>query len=236
MSEPTTQPLPAAVRLDRSRHAAPQVCERLREQILSLALAPGALLCRGELARGFGVSQTPVRDALMRLGEEGLVDIFPQHATVVSRINLISARQSHFLRLAIELEIVATLAGRPDAGLSARLRAAPAQQQALLDAGDFGGFSAADLDFHRSMYEAAEVPWLWDLVRRHSGHIDRLRRLHLPAAGKAQAIVDDHHRIVAAIGQQDAGAAQAALREHLSDTLGHLEEIRRRHPDFVTDG
>src|SRR6185312_1845819 len=89
----TTLPRPRALRLDRSRHAAPQVFEHLREMILSLELPPGMHLSRADLASRFGVSQTPVRDALLRLGEEGLVDIFPQHATVVSAIDLTAARQ-----------------------------------------------------------------------------------------------------------------------------------------------
>src|SRR5687767_7668084 len=97
---------PSALRLDRSRQAAPQVFDHLREQILSLELAPGTVLSRAELADAFGLSQTPIRDALIRLAEEGLVDIFPQHATAVSRIDVGSARQAHFLRRAIETEVV----------------------------------------------------------------------------------------------------------------------------------
>lgn len=226
--------LPRPIRLDRSRHAAPQVFERLREMILSLELAPGTVLSRAELAGRFGVSQTPVRDALMRLGAEGLVDIFAQHATMVSRINLGSARQAHFLRRSIELEVVRTLAESADAALVARLRATIATQKGLRDARDYREFVAADQAFHRQMYEAAGVPELWDMVRRLSGHIDRLRRLHLPAVGKALAIVRDHGAIVDAIEQHDADAAQAALRKHLCGTLGHVEQIRRRHPNFVT--
>ncbi len=226
--------LPRTIRLDRSRHVAPQVFERLREMILSLDLAPGTVLSRAELAARFGVSQTPVRDALMRLGQEGLVDIFAQHATVVSRIDLGAARQAHFLRAAIELEIVRTLAESADASLVARLRATVARQKGLRGAEDYSEFVAADQAFHRQMYEAAGVTELWDMVRRLSGHIDRLRRLHLPAAGKALAIVRDHTAIVDAIARGDAGAAQAALREHLSGTLARVEKIRERHPDFVT--
>ncbi|MDQ5898356.1 MAG: GntR family transcriptional regulator, rspAB operon transcriptional repressor, partial [Pseudomonadota bacterium] len=74
------------VALDRSRHAAPQVFEQLRARIVSMDLAPGTVLVRSELAEAFGLSQTPIRDALIKLGEEGLVQIFAQHATVVSRI------------------------------------------------------------------------------------------------------------------------------------------------------
>lgn len=226
--------LPRTIRLDRSRHVAPQVFERLREMILSLDLAPGTVLSRAGLASRFGVSQTPVRDALMRLGQEGLVDIFAQHATVVSRIDLGAARQAHFLRSAIELEVVRTLAESADASLVARLRATVARQKGLRDAEDYSEFAAADKAFHRQMYEAAAVPELWDMVRRVSGHIERLRRLHLPAAGKATAIVRDHGAIVDAIARGDPGAAQAALRKHLSGTLGQVEKIRELHPDYFT--
>ena len=103
----------SAERLDRDRQAAPQVFERLRGMIISLALPPGSPLSRAELAAQFGVSSTPIRDALMRLEEEGLVDVFPQYATVVSRVDVRLAQQAHFLRQAVELEIVRGLADQP---------------------------------------------------------------------------------------------------------------------------
>lgn len=222
-------------RLDRSRHAAPQVFERLRDMILSLELTPGTVLSRTELANRYGLSQTPVRDALMKLGEEGLVDIYPQHATVVSQINVSSALQAHFLRRSIELEVVRTLAERRDAALVAQLRATIASQTELLDLKNYEQFSLLDQAFHRQMYEAAEVPQLWDLVRRLSGHIDRLRRLHLPVEGKTLAVVRDHTEIVDAIGNGDVDAAQAALRKHLSGTLSQIDQIRTSHPNFLAD-
>lgn len=224
-----------ANRLDRSRHAAPQVFEQLREMILSLELAPGTVLSRADLATRYGLSQTPVRDALMKLGEEGLVDIFPQHATVVSQINVTSALQAHFLRRSIELEVVRALAEQPDAALIARLRSTIAGQTELRDPKNIEQFSLLDQAFHRQMYEAAGVPQLWDLVRRLSGHIDRLRRLHLPVEGKTMAVVRDHTKIVDAIEKGDVEAAQAALRKHLSGTLNQIDQIRTSHPNFLAD-
>ncbi|APA89822.1 GntR family transcriptional regulator (plasmid) [Paraburkholderia sprentiae WSM5005] len=222
-------------RLDRSRHAAPQVFERLREMILSLELTPGTVLSRTELAGRYGLSQTPVRDALMKLGEEGLVDIYPQHATVVSQINVTSALQAHFLRRSIELEVVRTLAEQRDPTLIAELRVAIARQTELLDLKNYEQFSLLDQAFHRQMYEAAGVPQLWDLVRRLSGHIDRLRRLHLPVEGKTMAVVRDHTEIIDAIDKGDVEAAQAALRKHLSGTLNQIDQIRTSHPNFLAD-
>src|SRR4051794_35403988 len=119
----------AAGRLDRDRQAAPQVFERLRMLITSLALPPGSPLSRTSLAAQFGVSSTPIRDALMRLEEEGLVEVFPQYATAVSRIDIGLAQQAHFLRQAVELEIVRGLALSHDSTLAAELNAAIARQQ-----------------------------------------------------------------------------------------------------------
>ncbi|WP_277188150.1 GntR family transcriptional regulator [Caballeronia sp. BR00000012568055] len=225
--------LPA--RLDRSRHAAPQVFERLREMIMSLELAPGTVLSRTELAAQYGLSQTPVRDALMKLGEEGLVDIFPQHATVVSRISVGSALQAHFLRRSIEVEIARTLAEQRDEALISRLRETIEQQMEQSDLERYAQFTVLDLAFHRQMYEAAGVPQLWDLVRRLSGHIDRLRRLHLPVEGKTLAVVRDHTAIVDAIASGSGDAAASAVRAHLSGTLSQVDQIRARFPTFLTD-
>jgi DNA-binding GntR family transcriptional regulator len=223
------------IRLDRQRLATPQVLERLREAILDLELVPGTVLARQALAEQFGVSQTPVREALLRLAEEGLVDVFPQHATLVSRIDLRAARQAHFLRRSIELELVRELALRRPDGLVEALRRQLGLQQALAEARQYGEFVAADRQFHQLLYAAADMEALVALVGRVSGHVDRLRRLHLPTAGKTASILRDHRAIVEAIAAGDAAAAQEALRTHLSGTLSAVEEIRRQWPDYVVD-
>lgn len=222
--------------LDRQRQVAPQILHALRERILALELPPGTVLPRAELAERFGVSQTPVRDALMKLGEEGLVDIYPQHATIVSPIDVPSALRTHFLRRSLELEIVRELAGRSAGELERLLpvlREPLARQKRALAAQDYAAFTVADHDFHRLQHEAAGVAELWLLMRQRSGHIDRLRRLNLPARGKAQAVLRDHQAILDAIAARDPDAAQAALRAHLGGTLTFVDEVRARHPEWV---
>lgn len=222
-------------RLDRDRQAAPQVFERLRGMIIALQLPPGSPLSRAALAEQFGVSSTPIRDALMRLEEEGLVEVFPQYATVVSRIDVHRAQQAHFLRQALELEIVRVLALKTDATLVAALNAMIARQQQFLKAGAFEQFMAADNEFHAQLYEAAGKQEIWTLVRSRSGHIDRLRRLHLPSPGKAQDIVRHHKLITRAIAGSKPDEAQKHLRTHLSGTLSELALIRSRHPEYLND-
>ena len=225
----------SADRLDRDRQAAPQVFERLRGMIISLELPPGSPLSRAALAGQFGVSSTPIRDALMRLEEEGLVDVFPQYATVVSRVDVRLAQQAHFLRQAVELEIVRMLALRRDEVFAAELHATIARQQHYAKAGDFEKFMAADNEFHSLLYAATDKQDIWSLVRSRSGHIDRLRRLHLPSPGKAQDIVRHHKLIAKAIDAGEPDEAQKHLRTHLSGTLSELAQIRARYPEYLSN-
>ena len=110
-----------------------------------------------------------------------------------------------------------------------------ALQQQHAKAGDFESFSTADSAFHQLLYEATDKPELWKLVRSRSGHIDRLRRLHLPTPGKAQEIVSLHKLIVKAIDAGKADEAQARVRKHLSGTLGYLDQIRIQYPQYLQD-
>lgn len=218
--------------LDRSRQAAPQILETLRDRILSLSLKPNTLLSRASLQSEFGVSQTPVRDALMRLQDEDLVEIYPQHATVVSRIDVGAARQAHFLRISIELEVLRRVAVEHDADFADQLRAAIEQQKQIVAQSDYPTFVVADLAMHHLFFHQARVPDLWLLVRRHGGHIDRLRRLNLPMPGKIQSVIKDHEAIVDAILRRDPDGAAAALRQHLSGTLSTIEKMQERYPDY----
>jgi DNA-binding GntR family transcriptional regulator len=125
------------------------------------------------------------------------------------------------------------LALTPDPYLISRLRGILAQQQALMEAHDLQAFEASDQDFHRHLYEAAKMRDLWVLVRSRSGHIDRLRRLNLPTPGKIQGIVHHHRLIVEAIAEGKPDAAQQHLRDHLSGTLSHVDEISAKYPEYV---
>lgn len=215
---------------DRSRQVAPQVFDLLRDAIINLELVPGTVLSRPELQLQFSLSSTPIRDALMRLAEEALVDIFPQHATVVSRIDLDHARQAAFLRRSIEVEVVHNLASRPDAALLEKLQQNLRQQQALADSGALLEFNAVDRAMHRMMYDAAGVPDLWTVMLKRNGHIERLRRLHLPMKGKVDQTIRDHIAIVDAIAAGDPAAAAREVRAHLSRSLAFIEGIRAHYP------
>jgi DNA-binding GntR family transcriptional regulator len=219
--------------LDRTRQVAHQIHEILRDRILSVELTPGTILSRASLQMEFGVSQTPVRDALMRLEEEALVEVYPQYATVVARIDIDHARQAQFLRLSIELEAVRRLTTECPAEIAAELEELLARQRQVASPQTYNLFDALDKDFHRKIYERANILNLWSTVRRQSVHLDRLRRLNLPMPGKMQTVLEDHQEIINAIQSGRADAAEIALRKHLSGTLSIIDLISDQFPDYV---
>jgi DNA-binding GntR family transcriptional regulator len=220
------------IALESSPGAATQVYDRLRTEIVSLRMEPGALVNRLKLQRQFGLSSTPVRDALMRLGEEGLVEIVAQSATRVSLIDIDKARQAQFLRRALEQEVVETVCASADRTVAQELKALVLQQTDAADREDLSLFDDLDREFHRSLFDAAGMVGLFHLVRRQSGHIDRIRRLHLPHSGKMQEVIRDHGKIVKALVAGDASAARLTMRDHLSRSLAYSPKLREQNPSY----
>jgi DNA-binding GntR family transcriptional regulator len=212
--------------------AAIRVYSALRAQIISLDLLPDTTLVRHDIARAFGVSQSPVREAIQKLEQEGLVISYPQSRTVVSKIDVAHARETQFLRVGVELEVAQTLAQARTPTLLAPTTRLLQMQKLAGDDCDIGEFTTLDRLFHLSLFEAAGVRALWHLIAERSGHIDRLRRLNLPDPGKIAQVLRDHEDILAAIASGDRFEVEKAVRHHLSGTLAAVQKISEQHPQY----
>jgi GntR family transcriptional regulator, rspAB operon transcriptional repressor len=226
---------PLGLAVGATQSAAARALDSLRQRIISMDLPPDTVLSRSDLAAEYNVSQTPLREALQKLESEGLVDIYPQSRTVVTRIDPVQIREAHFLRLAVETEVLRRLAETADAALISRLKTLVALQEALAgNPAELPAFQELDELFHQTLLAGAGQPGLYALLRSRSGHLNRLRRLDLPGEGKIRHILQGHRAIVAAMEQHDSPAAQEAIRGHLSQTLSRLDILREQHPQFFT--
>jgi GntR family transcriptional regulator, rspAB operon transcriptional repressor len=214
------------------RQAFPDVFADLRQRILALELLPGSPLLRSDLQGQYGVSSTPVRDALIRLQEEGLVEIYPQSRTLVSRIDLDQARQAQFLRSSVEQNLVHHLAKAPPPRLIETLNHLVRLQEERVAQQDLPAFTMLDQSLHRALFEAAGLLRVFGVIRRESIHIDRLRSLHLPLQDKVAQILRDHRRIIDAIEATAPEEARQAMADHLSQSIAMGAELRDKHPDY----
>ena len=216
-----------------AQSAVAKTLDALRRRIIALDLPPDTVLSRTELAREYDVSQTPLREALQRLEAEGLVEIFPQSRTVVTRIDPAQIHEAHFLRIAVEAEVLRRLAATCDEATLNRLTTVVKLQETVAgDPTELLAFQELDEVFHQTLIAAVGQPGLHALLRARSGHLNRVRRLDMPIDGKIRRILGGHRAIIAALAAHDPKAAVAALREHLSQTIDRLDLLRQQYPEY----
>ncbi len=224
-------------RIDGGGTAADRVYEDLRARIIDMQLVPDATLGRSELAQEYGVSQTPVREALQRLEEDGLVRIFPQSKTVVARIDEAQLKEVHFLRVAIETEVVRRMAEKGDMAALKRARSFVRMQEALQDdPSQMVLFNELDRAFHLTLFETVGVPALHAMLARRLGHLSRCQRLELPRKGKMSEIIHGHLAVVEGIASGNPELAAAAMRGHIGATIRRIATLRDEFPDYFEGG
>ena len=215
--------MPAAAVDLREASKAERVYGSLRRRIRELALPPGASLRKEEIALELGVSRAPVSEAIARLAEEGLVEVFPQHGSFVAPIRAADVRESLFIRTALETEAMRRLAPAADASLIAELDDNLAAQTEALAEGDLARFYDLDEGLHAAIFAATETPRASRLLDSARAPIDRMRRLALPEPGRAQDTLEEHRRLVEALRTGDAEFAAAAMRVHLAQVARTIE-------------
>jgi DNA-binding GntR family transcriptional regulator len=220
-----------------SRTTRVEVYETLRASIVSLQRTPGQRLSEAELARDLGVSRTPVREAIIQLRADGLVEVTPQLGSFVSKISLRNVREAQFAREALECAAVRVAAERIDAAAAERLRQNVALQRAAQTSADLEQFYRLDEAFHRELMATSGYPGISELLDRTRAHLNRVRRLSLPVPDVIEVLIDQHSAVLEALERNDADQAEAALRHHLRGVYRVLEPLRDAHPDyFVPSG
>lgn len=212
--------------------ASARIRSALREAILGMRILPGAAISEKEIAEAFGVSRTPVREALLRLAEERLLDIVPQVGTFVSRIRFDGLSDAMVIRTALEGVTVRAAAERADKHDVAALKEIVVRQRAADRARALEVFYSADEEFHQTIAQMAGHPHLWRVVKQEKAEVDRCRLLTLPQPARRKRVMAQHAEIVQAIEARDPQAAEAAMAAHLADVLPSIDDLRKAHPSY----
>ena len=191
----------------------------LRNNIMRLRLEPGSLLNEGLLTAELGVSRTPVREGMLRLKGERLVEVNPHKSSCVSRIDFILVHEGFFARSAVERFLFRTLAGRLDSATLDVLRENLERQERALERDDgLCDFFALDAEFHAALYRAAGMKHIWDSVIGITTHYDRLRYFGALHGGARPRPIGCEHRELFEFLRNGgaAGTADALIEKRLS--------------------
>ncbi|MFK7857793.1 MAG: GntR family transcriptional regulator [Granulosicoccus sp.] len=216
--------------LDHTQAVSPQLRRILRSRIIRNDLEPSSSVSETGLAKTYNVSRQPVREALITLVNEGLVEIRPQRGTFVKRINLESVLNGRFVREAVEADIIRMIAKNPDKSLVADLRKQLTEQRKC-KANSARRFIELDEKFHHTLADAAGMHKVWDFLEATKSQMDRVRFITFEDF-PTQTLIEQHQLIVDCIDEGAPGRAQTAMRNHLREVLRVLPLILKRYPQY----
>jgi GntR family transcriptional regulator, rspAB operon transcriptional repressor len=202
-----------------SRHLKDEAYRTIKSAILQLNFRPGDAVMEGKLARSLRISKTPVRNALVRLEQEGLVETRPFRGTFVTPLTVRNIREIFQVRRVLEeLAMQLVLMSSPP-GTADRLLALVDEAPAQLHAGQLEASFDAIRDFHEELVRLSGNEWLIKVYGTFADHLSRIRNVcgHIP--GRVEKSASEHRAIVDALARGDHEEGGARLGLHLDSLV-----------------
>ena len=213
-----------------NKTASLEICNRIRDDIVSGTLPFGSRLTLERLATRYATGHMPVREALRQLQGEGLVVQAPNRGARVRAVDVDFVRNIFDLRIAIESMLARRAAERIEPKKVAALEAVQVDFEACIAARDFAGALAANRVFHRIINEAAGNPEASALLDRHWRLIATLWHVYGYGEERAAGVISDHQQMIRAFAARDADMAACLAMAHVAKAKHELIARMLRQP------
>lgn len=214
------------------RPVASQIYTFIRDAIVSMELLPGQMISETALADQFGVSRTPVREALIQLANIGFVEVLPQRGTYVSRFSMEKILEARFIREALEVAVVMHLADNVTPEIVQIGEKMIAEQNVAAADDDATAFQRLDDEFHNTLANFTGYSRVATLIEAEKAHMDRVRKLSLHMTGQYKRLISQHTAIIKAIKAGSPDKAAKAMGVHMKDVYNVLQVIPKEHPEY----
>lgn len=201
----------------------------LKENILSLELAPGSMVSENELAAQLGLSRTPVREALMALAKVRLVEVYPQRGSAVARIDYDLVEEACFMRRTLECAVVEIACKNLTNEDKVELEDNLAMQERCLAGGRIEPLLQLDNQMHRKLFQMARKEQTWEMMNSFTVHFDRVRSMAMAVAHNERNVAD-HRAIVEAVLAGNAPEASSRMEQHLRRYRVDEAALRQSYP------
>jgi GntR family transcriptional regulator, rspAB operon transcriptional repressor len=205
---------------------------KIKDDIMNMTLEPGMDVSVQKLSERYGVSRTPVREAIVRLQQSGLVVIFPHRKTVVSKIDLQRVHQEWFIRTSLEAAVVDEFIHKCSELVTDTMQELVNKQKKYLDKEYFRKFYSKDNRFHQLIFETAGEELSWSTIENIASHYNRILLLYGKMIGIEFSVIDNHEKIVKAAYKRDVEAMRKAVMEHSTNQLEQIKCMSKKYPQF----
>ncbi|PKO51161.1 MAG: GntR family transcriptional regulator [Betaproteobacteria bacterium HGW-Betaproteobacteria-13] len=208
-----------------------EVAERLRQRIFAHELKPGTWVDEQALAEDYGISRTPLREALKVLASEGLVTLKPRRGCYVTEISERDLDEVFKVMAMLEGECARTSASRASETELGTLKAIHADLEKAASAQDINAFFEANQAFHHELQRIADNRWLLHVIEDLRKVIKLSRHHSLFSEGRLEQSLAEHRALLDALLARDADAADQLMREHIRsgrEALARIADARNR--------
>ena len=200
------------------------VYNKLRQDIIKGKLKPGQKVVMAELAKGFGLSDTPVREAIRKLESEGYIDFTPHMGAIVTKIDEGELVEIYLIRIALE-ELATRLAVPHVAAKDIDfLNRKNREMEAAIQKGRYENLAAMNKSFHLRIYKAAPFPRLYKMICDLWDTFERWPSVFSYVPERAAASVKEHQKIIQALLARDMDQADRLIKEQKERTLEALQK------------
>lgn len=200
-----------------------RIYQIIQDMILSREIQPGEKILEEELAKKIGVSRTPIRECLLRLENEGIVEIIPRRGAFLRKYGRKKVEEIFDMREVLEGLVARLVAGRRQQTLCERISAILDRVCNLPDEGLYlKEFTRADVDFHLSLLNACQNEMLQSAMAVINTHLQIIRARTVVIPGRARRTVEEHYAILKAVESQNPSAAEYLMRRHVASVRKHL--------------
>jgi GntR family transcriptional regulator, rspAB operon transcriptional repressor len=195
----------------------------LKDNIMALDLKPGELLSESNLSETLKISRTPIREILMKLKNEHLIEVKPQAGTYVSLIDMDLINEAIFMRSVLEKEVLREACGGFPEELFIELEKNLFAQKLVVDKeGKEIEFHNLDKDFHKLIFLGCNKLNIWDAIMNISTHYNRMRLLSEMKSNKMQ-IIKDHEEVLEIIKNNEFDKIDTYINKHIVEPANKWE-------------
>lgn len=212
-----------------------QIYRILRRDIVHCLIPPGTPLSEKEVSVRFDVSRQPVREAFIKLAENGLIQIRPQRGSYVNKISMTQVRNGCFVRQAIECAVARRAAAMINDSAAYLLEQNLNQQRIAIERKQLNDFFELDDSFHQKLAQIADCQLAWDTIENIKATIDRVRYMSLDHVSPPEMLLRQHLEIFAALEKRDADAVDRAMTLHLQEISESVKTIRQENRDWFSE-
>ena len=218
-----------------------QAYETIREAILILQLEPGQMVYETELSKSLDMSRTPIREAILSLVMEDLIEVLPQRGMKIALISGKKVEEMRFIREILEVNALRLVVENWNDSVNVyqsiadELRRCLDGQRQASKAGNIAEFLQTDELFHRRILEMAGNSTLLSVVSQMRAHLNRVRMLSLRLFQNVDSLISEHEALFNALQSREKDRAELILTLHLRRLSQDMLVVQGQFPAYFKD-